>query len=380
MNLNDMVKNAYSNATKSNDNSKKSESSPELQHVTDYLKTGGLIKVTQDQTEQKDSIFRRVAKFLLIIGEDEAAKILPHLSEAQIEKIIPEIASIRSVDKDEADSILAEFNSLLQNARQAGGVETAREMLTKVYGKEKANQMLEKTVPFSGARPFDYLSDSDSERIYILLKDENIGVQALVLSHLQPQKAASVINQMNPEEKKEIVLRLAKMEAVSPDILKRVDRALREKSLRQTSQKAEKIDGKNALAQILKKMSPSAENDIIASLSESDPDLGMDLRSRLFTMEDVINADDRFIQEQLRLLDDQTLCLLIAANPDDFRNKILDNISSTRRQDVLSIEEINKPFRRSDCERVTSEFFATLRRAYEDGKLIIHGRDEDFVN
>lgn len=380
MNLNDMVKNAYSNAVKSNDNSKKSESSPELQHVTDYLKTGGLIKVTQDQTEQKDSIFRRVAKFLLIIGEDEAAKILPHLSEAQIEKIIPEIASIRSVDKDEADSILAEFNSLLQNARQAGGVETAREMLTKVYGKEKANQMLEKTVPFSGARPFDYLSDSDSERIYILLKDENIGVQALVLSHLQPQKAASVINQMNPEEKKEIVLRLAKMEAVSPDILKRVDRALREKSLRQTSQKAEKIDGKNALAQILKKMSPSAENDIIASLSESDPDLGMDLRSRLFTMEDVINADDRFIQEQLRLLDDQTLCLLIAANPDDFRNKILDNVSSTRRQDVLSIEEINKPFRRSDCERVTSEFFATLRRAYEDGKLIIHGRDEDFVN
>ena len=375
-----MVKTAYSNAAKSNDNSKKSESSPELQHVTDYLKTGGLIKVTQDQTEQKDSIFRRVAKFLLIIGEDEAAKILPHLSEAQIEKIIPEIASIRSVDKDEADSILAEFNSLLQNARQAGGVETAREMLTKVYGKEKANQMLEKTVPFSGARPFDYLSDSDSERIYILLKDENIGVQALVLSHLQPQKAASVINQMNPEEKKEIVLRLAKMEPVSPDILKRVDRALREKSLRQTSQKAEKIDGKNALAQILKKMSPSAENDIIASLSESDPDLGMDLRSRLFTMEDVINADDRFIQEQLRLLDDQTLCLLIAANPDDFRNKILDNVSSTRRQDVLSIEEINKPFRRSDCERVTSEFFATLRRAYEDGKLIIHGRDDDFVN
>ena len=47
---------------------------------------------------------------------------------------------------------------------------------------------------------------------------------------------------------------------------------------------------------------------------------------------------------------------------------------------LLSIEEINKPFRRSDCERVTSEFFAKLRRAYEDGKLIIHGRDEDFVN
>ncbi|MCR5284731.1 MAG: flagellar motor switch protein FliG [Treponema sp.] len=353
--------------------------SQQLDNSVNYLKTGGLLKVPVEKSEAegKDSVYRRVAKFLLIIGEDEAAKILPHLSEAQIEKIIPEIASIRSVDKDEAQVILAEFDSLLNEARQSGGLETAREMLTKAYGEKRANEMLSKAVAFEGKKPFEYLQGADSERIYLLIKDENIGVQSLVLSNLEPKLSASVINKMTAEEKKAIVLRLAKMESVSPDVIRRVDQAMHEKSLRQTTEKAENIDGRNALAQILKKMDPGSENDILSYLSEDDPDLGQDLRSRLFTMDDVVKSDDRFIQEKLRLMSEIDIAYLIAAKPDDFRDKILNNISAGRREDVLAQEDILKPMRRSDCEKITSEFFSKLRRAYEEGHLIIKDRNDD---
>ena len=357
----------------------KKSPSQQLDNSVEYLKTGGLLKVPVEKPEQegKDSVYRRVAKFLLIIGEDEAAKILPHLAEAQIEKIIPEIASIRSVDKDEAEVILSEFSSLLNKARQSGGVETAREMLEKAYGKQKAEQMLAKAAAFEGKRPFEYLDGADSERIYLLIKDENVGVQSLVLSHLEPKKSAAVINQMKPLEKKEVVLRLAKMEPVSPDIIRRVDQAMHEKSLHQTTEKAENIDGRNALAQILKKMDVGSENDILTYLSEDDPDLGQDLRSRLFTMDDVIKADDRFVQEKLREMSEVDIAYMIAAKPDDFRSKILDNISSGRREEVLAQEDILKPMRRADCERITSEFFTKLRRAFEEGHLIIKDRNDD---
>lgn len=358
---------------------KKSYESEELKNATEHLKEGGLLKVPIKKTEKdgKDSVFRRVAKFLLIIGEDEAAKILPYLSEEQIEKIIPEIASIRSVDKDEAQVILSEFNSLLNKAKQSGGVETAREMLEKAYGKKRAEEMLEKAIPFQGTKPFEYLTNSDNERIYLLLKDENPGVQSLVLSKLEPKKSAKVINLMNDDEKKEVILRLAKMQPVSPEVLRRIDQGLHEKSLRQTTEKAENIDGRNALAQILKKMDVKSENDILSYLSEDDPDLGQDLRSRLFTMDDVIKADNRFIQEKLREMSESDIAYLIAGKPDDFRSKILENISSGKRQEVLSQEDILKPMRRSDCERITSEFFSKLRRAYEDGHLIIKDRNDD---
>lgn len=350
-----------------------------LDNATDYLKTSGLIKVPVSTPEEtgKDSVYRRVAKFLVLIGEDEAAKILPHLSEKQIERIIPEIASIRTVGKDEAAVIMAEFQSLLEDARKSGGVETAREILQKAYGKDKADAMLSRAVVNEGKRPFEYLNDADNERIYLLLKDENVGVQSLVLSHLNPKKAAAVINLMNPSEKKEVVMRLAKMEPVNPDILRRLDQAMHEKSLNQTIEKAENIDGRNVLAQILKKMDVGAENDILSYLSDDDPDLGQDLRSRLFTIDDVIKADDRFVQDKLRSMEERDIAYLIAAKPEDFRNKVLDNLSQGRRAEVLDQEEILKPMRRSDCERITAEFFSVLRRAYEDGHLIIKDRSDD---
>ena len=357
----------------------KPSSSQELENSVSFLKTGGLLKVPTEQTapDGKDSVYRRVAKFLLLIGEDEAAKILPHLSESQIEKIIPEIASIRTVSKEEAAVILEEFNGLLNKAREEGGVETAREMLEKAYGKKRADELLKKAMPLEGKIPFTYLKDADNERVYLLIKDENPGVQSMVLSYLEPKKSAKIINLMTPEEKKEVVMRLAKMEPVSPDVLRRVDQAMHEKSLNQTVEKAENIDGRNALAQILKKMDVGAENDILSYLSEDDPDLGQDLRSRLFTMDDVIKSDDRFIQEKLREMSEVDIAYLIAQKTDDFREKILSNISAGRRAEVRAQEDILKPMRRSDCERITSEFFSKLRRAFEEGHLIIQDRNDD---
>lgn len=383
MNFNNLRELAYK---KSNEESKNKDtnidndsievniSNPDNFEINRSYAQPGFEKTVSDKSE---SVYRRVAKFLVIIGEDEAAKVLPHLSEAQIEKIIPEIASIRSVDADEAQVILTEFKGLLTESRKTGGIDTAREMLEKTYGKEKAARMISKAVPLEGKIPFEYFKDADKEKIYALISDESVGVQSIVLSHLEPKKAASVINLMNEVEKKEVVIRLAKMESIEPDVIKRIDDAMHEKSLHYTSEKAENIDGRNALAQILKKMDAGAESGILNMLAQEDPDLGQDLRSRLFTSEDVIKADDRFIQQTLREYEDKDICYLIAAKDDEFRNKILNNVSQNRREEILEQEELLKPMRRKDCEAVTSGFFSILRRSYEEGHLIIKDRDDD---
>lgn len=350
-----------------------------LSQATDYLKKGGLIKIPTEKPDQdgKDSVYRRVAKFLLLIGEDEAAKILPHLNEKQIERIIPEIASIRTVNKDEASVILAEFNELFSKPRTSGGIETAREMLEKAYGKEKADKMLSEVVQFDGEKPFEYLQDYDEQRICLLLKDENVGIKSTVLSFLQPEKAAKVINLMTTEEKQEVVIRLAKMGSVNPEMIRRVSQALHEKAENQLVERSENIDGRAALAQILKKMDLQSESEILGELSASDPDLGEDLKQRLFTYEDVVNADDKFVQKELRNLTDRDIAYLIAGKNNDFCEKILSNISSGRRSEVRAQSDILKPMRKSDVEKITNLFVARLRNEFETGNLIIKDRNED---
>lgn len=338
---------------------------------------GGLLMVGARPAGEKESVYRRVAKFLLLIGENEAAKILPHLGEAQIEKIVPELASIRQVDPAEAEEILAEFQSLVRRAREDGGVETARAMLERAFGAEKAAAVLQKSVPFADGKPFEYLSEADAGRIGALLRDEGGAVRALVLSHVPAKTAAAVITSLPDGERRDVVMRLAKLKTVSPDVVKRVDAAMREKLDALAVEQSEGIDGRDALTQILKQLSPADEDAILSRLSERDPDLGADLRSRLFTADDVLRADERYIQNLLRDMSDTDLAFLIAGKDDPFRAKILRNVSQNRANAILDEEQMRKPMRRGECERVTSQFFSTLRRAWEDGSLVIMGRDEE---
>ena len=384
MTLDEMRKNAYMSQKDDGKGFKKfSDAIPEDGFNNKPVNTDNGFQKQTVPTEipkDKDSVYRRVAKFLVMIGEDEAAKILPHLSEDQIMKIVPEIASVRSVSKEEQSVILEEFNELLEQSKETGGVATAREMLEKAYGKKRAEEMIQKSTQNIISKPFEFLQNADKERIYQLLKDENEGVQTIVLSHLEPKKAAAVINCMTPDEKKLVVLRMAKMEPIAPDVIKRIDKSLHEKSLRTTAEKSENIDGRNALAQILKRMNPGTEKEILSALSDSDEALCDDIRDRLFTIDDVIKADDKVIQEKLREMADAEIVYLIAQKTAEFRQKIFSNVSMNRKAQILSDEELLKPFRKFDVDKATEDFVNYLRRQYDQGTLLILGRnDEQYV-
>ena len=404
MNLNDKRIQAY---TKTAQDAKDDTVGKVRTHMDELMKRAGLLKSakpavgaekqTQNQAQNQarqnaqsgaaslagsgsngaDSVYRRVAKFLLLIGVNEAAKILPHLTAEQTEKIIPELASIRSVDPDEASVIFAEFQSLLERSRQSGGVQTARTILEKAFGADKAQAMLEKTVSYPDGTPFDYLQEISAERLSQLLKDESAPVQALVLSRLKPALAAAFIKSLDRERQKDIIGRMAKLSSISSEVVRRVDRAMREKSQTLSTETGTALDGRGVLAEILKKMDPESEKSILSVLDENDAELGADVRKRLFTLDDIIRADDRFIQETLRAMSDGDLALLIAGKPEEFREKILTNVSKGRGDSVLEEEQLKKPIRKRDADEVTDAFFGTLRRAWEQGKLVIKGRDDD---
>lgn len=362
MNINDVRLNAYkkANATAPNQNA----TNDDVQH---------LLKVPR-----KDSVYRKVAKFLVLIGTEEAAKILPHLTQEQTEKIIPEIASIRTISDDDAEAIFEEFQGLYQHITQKGGKETARAILEKAYGTEKANSMISKVTPYEGNKPFEYFDDVKSERIFQILKDESNATRTLVLSYINPKKSAEIINLMAENDKTDVIRRLAKMEAVQPEILARVDAAMKEKANSFfENEKSENIDGINALAEILKKMPPNAENEIISSLSKDEPELSENLQVRLWTVDDVINCDNVFIQKKLQTMQNIDIAKLIAKKPDIFRQKILSCVSQGRREEILDEEKISSPFLKVDCERITNDFYSFLRKAFENGEVIIKGRNDD---
>lgn len=338
----------------------------------------GLIKISQSD-EPKDNPYRRVAKFLYLIGETQAAKVLQKLTREQIEKVVAEMLTIRYVDKDEAAYILSEFTALYNDAKNSfGGVETAESILTTAFGGEKAQEIIERAIPPVPEKPFEFLEGIDGEKLKRLLADELPSTQAMVLSQLEPKTAAAYIISLTDTAKKDIVLRLARLETLSPEILRTVSTSMREKLAHIQTGSTEIIDGRAVLAAILRQSNSETERLVLDSIAEENSELEKDIRERLFTFEDVLIADDRFLQKKLSGMDDADIAALVSYKPEDFMRKILKNISANRRHFILD-EQATNPVSPRVCREITDRFLHELRRSWENGDLILYGKDGDDI-
>jgi flagellar motor switch protein FliG len=337
--------------------------------------------------DEGDSKLRRVAKFFILIGGDEAAGILSKLDVEQVEAISREIAAIRGVSGGEAAEILEEFRSLLSSpfnrlGASSGGVETARRLLYAAFGPEKGMAFLNKALPETKGNPFSFLEDFTGEQIALLLKEEFPAAVALILSRLPSKLSAAVLVNIEPGRKMEIVRRIAHQGRTDADVLERVTAALREKARRLgssvTADNQINPDGRNALAAILKQSDYSFGDRILQELDEKDPELSLELKERLHTLEDVIKAEDRPLQEKFRSMSDQDIAMLLKGKSTEFADKVLSNVSAQRRIEIREEVRIMGPVLRRDADEATRAFLTWFRQCREEGRILLLD-DEDVI-
>ena len=337
----------------------------------------------------EDSKTRRVAKFLILIGSSQAAKILSELDPEQVEEISKEITTIQGIGPEEAGAVLAEFKALFSPGNigysgvSSGGVEAARRILYAAYGPEKGEALLNKSVPDSKENIFDFLEEFNPEQLVFLLKDESPAAAALVLARLPPKVTAETLIKFPAALKPEILKRIAHQNEVSPEVLERVAEAIREKArhLGGSSQDIA-IDGMQTLAAILKQGDYSLGDRIINELETASPDIGKNLKEKLYTLDDVLAIFDRPwsrpLAEKLTAMTDKEIAILLKGRSGEFREKILANVSDGRKNLIREEGEILGAVPKRDCDEAANNFIAWFRQARENGELMLTS-DEDWV-
>jgi flagellar motor switch protein FliG len=314
------------------------------------------------------SKYRRTAKFLILIGADEAARILPHLDPDQIEAVSREIAAVRGITPEEGGEILGEFRTLLSSSYRfagtpSGGPETARRILQAAFGAERAEALLNKALP--PEKPFSFLEDLEPEQTASLLKDESPAAAALVLSRLSPPCSAAVLARFNPQFRARTVRRIARPGPVSSAVLAAMSEALKEKALNLGGLAAGRgdmadIDGVKALARILRQGDASLGERILRDLGEQDPGVGRNLKEALLTPEDLSGVEDRALQRKLETMPDRDIALLLKGKGREFTEKLLSNVSGRRAQEIRDEGEQMGPVPRRDVEEATRNFLDWL--------------------
>jgi flagellar motor switch protein FliG len=324
-----------------------------------------------------ESGLSKAAKFLLLLGTEEASKVIAHLKPEEVEAVSREILKVKNIDAAEANGILAEFGWLVKTKgwSVAGGPETAEKMLITAFGPERARALMRKASPES-SRPFKFLKEYEAKDLYLILKDESPQVLSVILPYLDPKKASGLIERLPEEERIELVKRVAKLEKVNPEILRSVEEGIRERIRKIGTVNHEEIDGKAALAGILRHVDPRFEERMLDALGEENPELSKNVRERLFTLEDLLRVPDKALQKALRDFQDKDIALVLKGRDDAFKKKILGNMSANRRTMILDEYAILGPVRREDADEAAREFLGYLKRAWEDGELSLEGDDE----
>ncbi|MCM1578967.1 MAG: flagellar motor switch protein FliG, partial [Ruminococcus sp.] len=231
---------------------------------------------------------QKAAVVIAALGAENAAYVYKFFSNDEVESLTFDVSSLPYLDVQTVDGVLGEFYELCltQKVITDGGVEYARDVLTKAFGEEAAARLMEKINRSMQSKAFDFIRKSDYKNLLAIVQNEYPQTIALILSYANSEQASAVLSELPKEKRVEVIERIAKMDSASPDTVKTVEATLERKFASAVSMDTTEVGGINTVADILNKVDRATEKYIFDELTVRDPALVDEIKKKMFVFED----------------------------------------------------------------------------------------------
>jgi len=323
---------------------------------------------------------QKAAILMLALGVEASATLYKELTEEEIELLSKEIATLPAVDSSIVRAVIDEFFQMIraQEYIASGGIEYAKEILQKALGEQKALEIIKRIQMALQVRGFNVLKEIDPNQLISFIQKEHPQTIAMVLTQLEPTRAAAVLEGLPDDLKAEVIYRYATMDRVSQGVISAVERVL--ESSVDLSLQAGQFGGVKATADILNMLGQSVERKILEELKRRDPALAEQVEDLMFVFDDIVLLDDRDLQEVIRSVDSRTLALALKGAGDEVKEKILRNLSERARAMVQEELEYLGAVRLREVEEAQRQIIDVIREMESEGKIVIErGRREEYV-
>jgi flagellar motor switch protein FliG len=321
----------------------------------------------------------KAAIMLISLGPDLAAQVLKHCNEDRIEQVTLAIFNMQNVPAGIKDVVLDECMQLSRtsSALVEGGQEYARDILTRTFGTQHADELLERLAGRTLERPFEFLDTVDPAQLASSLRNEHPQTVALILCYLTPKKVAAVLASLDEEFQAEVAARIGIMDRISPDIVSDVQSGLRRKMASFLAREYSTIGGINFLVRVLNQVDRGTERSILENLEHSDGSLAEAVRRNMFVFEDITQLDDRSIQRILKDVDSRDLVLALKGSAQEARNVIFRNLSSRAAETLKEDLSALGPIRLRNVEEAQQRVVNVIRKLEEGEEIVIARGSQD---
>jgi flagellar motor switch protein FliG len=322
----------------------------------------------------------KAAIFLLFIGPEATTKVFEHLDDDEIKKIGQSMAVLGHVSRPVIDKVMNEFTSMTDPSSGffSQGEEFVKKVLERSLGPQKAEVLMHELYSSKGEM-VDILANMDGKTIANFLSQEHPQTIAVILAKLKPKQTGEVIGHLPQEMQADVIMRIADVDQVSPEILSEIDDVIKREFTSMGGVQRFKVGGVEKVVEVFSHLERSREKQILDSLDVLNPPLAEIIRKHLFTFEDIFNLDERSIQMIMREVSTETLTLSLKTCTDDLKEKIFRNISSRAAELIKEDLDVMGPVRLKDVEKAQSEIVKVAAKLEEEGTIVIAGRGGDDV-
>ena len=325
---------------------------------------------------------QRTAVLLLAMGDKFTADVFKRMDRQEIADISRAIVELEPVPREVVEEVLRDFHeSLVEGVDMiTGGSDTLKRLLVKNLDPETAKYVMDSLSLDTGPAPFRELESVSHKLLSQILRNEHPQTLALIIGHLHPDQAANLLTNLPAGVRAEVLMRLARLEAVPEEMLMEVDKVLTSQLIAMGGKEGKKVGGVQSVAEILNAVDRATEEEVLSEIEEDSAQMAEDIRNLMFVFEDCKNIDDRGVREMLKEISNEDLTLALRGASDDLKEKFFKNMSERAGNMIREELEFMGPAKLSDVESAQQNVVKIVRRLEGENKLVIsRGAGDVFV-
>ncbi len=328
---------------------------------------------------------KRAAILMVLLGDEASSAIFRYLQEDEVQEISREISRLGKIDAEVAENVLDDFHrmTMAQTCLARGGAEFAKKLLVKAFGVDASKKLLDRlNISMQSAIVgFDSLQKADPAQLSKFIQNEQPQTIALVLAHLNSSQAAALLSSLPAPLRAEVVMRMAHLEQISPDIISKITTILEQKLRSLGDFSRESYGGVRAVAELINRLDTKAAASILEKIESDNPTLALTIRNLMFVFEDVMLIDDQGMREILQRVDKKSLAIALKGTSEDLRNQFFRNMSSRAIEMLKEDMEMMGPTKVRDVEQAQQMIVAIVRKLDESGVISLKGSggNEEYV-
>jgi flagellar motor switch protein FliG len=322
---------------------------------------------------------QKSAILLMSLGEDEAAEVFKFLGPREVQKIGTAMAALKSVSREQINTVVSEFCSQANEKSTLGlsSTDYLRTVLRKALGDDRSASLIERILQGGDTSGIEGLKWMDSAAVAELVRNEHPQIIATIIVHLDRDQASEILAHFTERLRNDVLLRVATLDGVQPVALRELNDTLMKLLSGNDNIKKSAMGGARAAAEILNFMPNTLEPSVIESVKAFDPDLAQKILDQMFTWENLLELDDKGLQLLLREVQSDALVVALKGSSQELKDKVFKNMATRAAETLREDLEAKGMVRVSEVEAQQKEILKVVRRLADEGQVVLGGKAEE---